>query len=262
LSARTLARGAASAAALAALLLSGGTAAASITLPLHAAHRNTTAAGFSTHSCDQIPDALRGGGSDGWVFVLPANDADFVSLSLKFRDTGGTEVTIAVPNAADSYPDGIATNGTSKAWVVVPAGWTLLDGTAVVDNDKTKADDFNLTHTCPGTPGTPSTSPSTSTSPSGSTSASPDESGSPSSSPSGSVEASVPPTVTPAPSTPGGGGGSLPVTGVAITGTVVTGGALVAAGAALLAVRRRRMRLAFVADPDASSGPEPEAGER
>jgi hypothetical protein len=240
----------------AAVLLLGGTAAAAVTLPLHAAHRNTTAAGFGTHSCDQIPAGLQGGSSDGFVFVLPGNDASFVSLSLSFRNTGGSTVPITIPNPADAYPDGITTNGTSKAWVVVPAGWTLLDGSAVVDNNETKADDFNLTHTCVGTPSSPSPSKSPSTSPS--TSASPSASASPSTSVSGTPESSTLPSVTatpsPATSTPGGGG-SLPVTGVALSGTLLTGVALVAGGAALLAVRRRRLTPAFVADPDAGADP-------
>ncbi|MGI5238530.1 LPXTG cell wall anchor domain-containing protein [Dactylosporangium sp. CA-139066] len=257
-----LARGAAATAAAAtAVLLFGGTAAASATLPLHSAHRNTTAAGFSSHSCDQIPSALRGGSSDGFVFVLPGNDAKFVSLALSFRDTGGTTVAIAVPDSTDAYPDGITTNGTSKAWVVVPAGWTLLNGTAVVDNTATKAKDFNLTHTCVGTPAStsPSASVSPSTSPSASVSVSPGSSLSPSPSHSGTVEGSTaPPTDGPSttPAVPPTNGGGLPVTGVAVTGMVASGAVLVAAGAALLTIRRRRLRPAFVADPGA--GPDSE----
>src|SRR6185312_392593 len=96
----------------------------------------------------------------------------------------GSQVTISIPNPADPYPDGIRTNGASKAWVVVPSGWTLLDGSATVDNDKTKADDFNLTHTCVGSGGSPSPSPSPS--PTRSPSASPSPSGAPSASPSAS----------------------------------------------------------------------------
>jgi hypothetical protein len=249
----TLARSAAVAGAAAAVLLSGGTAAASTTLPLHAAHRNTTAATFATHSCDQIPPALRGGASDGFVFVLPANDANFVSLALSFRDTGGATVTVAVPNPADAYPDGITTNGTSKAWVVVPAGWTLLDGTAVVDNGATKADDFNLTHTCAGTGPSASPSPSKSPSPSASSvtsiPASPSVPATPSASRSATPEGSSAPSPSATVVVPPGGG-SLPITGVAVTGTIGTGAVLVAAGAALLTIRRRRRRPTFVADPE------------
>jgi LPXTG-motif cell wall-anchored protein len=249
------------AAALGALLVATPAAAAD-PLPLHAAHRGATAGGFGTHSCDQIPAQHQGVGSDGFVFVLPGNDANFVSLTLKFQPTAGDPVTVHIADPSDPYPDGILNDkGTSKAWVVVPSGWTLLDGTAEVDNAGTKADDFNLTHTCPGggSP-SPSTSPSVSPSPSVSTS----ESSSPSPSDSGSVEGSsavpsYPVTVTPGPGGGGGGGGGgLPVTGVALTTMTMTAAGLIAAGVALLMVRRRRETLAFVADGPASADDDPE----
>ncbi|MDG6105570.1 LPXTG cell wall anchor domain-containing protein [Dactylosporangium aurantiacum] len=234
-----------------AAVLAAAPAAASVTLPLHSAHRGATAAGFGTHSCDQIPGQYQGAGADGFVFVLPGNDASFVSLTLKFQPVAGGEVTVHIADASDPYPDGILNDkGTSKAWVVVPAGWKLLDGSAVVDNDATKADDFNLTHTCPATTTSPSPSPSPtkSASPSPSTS----QSTSPSPSDSGSVEGSsaVPSgTVTPGPGGGGGGGGgSLPVTGVALTSMTLTAAGLIAAGVALLMVRRRRELPTFVAD--------------
>lgn len=49
------------------------------------------------------------------------------------------------------------------AYVVTDAGWTLLSGTAQVDPSGNDGDNFNLSHTCPGTPpsGTPTPSPST-----------------------------------------------------------------------------------------------------
>jgi len=72
-----------------AALLAAAPAAASITLPLHAAHRGTTAAGFDNHSCDQIPAADRNANSDGFVFVLPGHDAHFLTLTLTFRTTAG-----------------------------------------------------------------------------------------------------------------------------------------------------------------------------
>jgi uncharacterized membrane protein YgcG len=250
-----------------AALLAAAPAAASIMLPLHAAHRGTTAAGFGSHSCDQIPAADRGPNSDGFVFVLPGHDAHFLTLTLAFRTTDGDHVTVSIPNPSDAYPDGITSNGTSKAWVVVPSGWTLLDGTATVDNDKTKADDFNLTHTCVGSGGSPSPSPSpskspsVSPSPSCSPSASPPASPSPShsASPSGSGTVEGSSAASESPSVPGGGGngggGGLPVTGVALTGITLTGAAMVAGGAALLfMVRRRNQAFAVSADHTA---PEP-----
>jgi hypothetical protein len=224
-----------------------GAASAATVVPLHDAHRNTTAAGFGTHSCAQIPGNGTSPGTDGWVFVLPKNDADFVSLSLQFRTTGGATTTVTIPNAGDPYPDGIATNGASKAWIVLPAGWTLLDGSAVVSND-TKATFFNLTHTCPGGPG-PSSSTSPSKSPSKSPSLSPSESpsGSPSESPSESPSGSVSPSVTPtsSPSTPGSvgsSGGGLPRTGAPVATMFLVGGTAAAGGAALLLLSLRRRR--------------------
>lgn len=251
-----------------AALLAAAPAAASITLPLHAAHRGTTAAGFDNHSCDQIPAADRNANSDGFVFVLPGHDAHFLTLTLTFRTTAGAQVTVSIPNPSDAYPDGITSNGTSKAWVVVPSGWTLLDGSATVDNDKTKADDFNLTHTCVGSGGSPSPSPSPSKSPSASPSPSPSASPSASLSPSHSASPSGSGTVegssaaSGSPSAPGGagngngGGGGLPVTGVALTGITLTGAAMVAGGAALLALLRRRNETAAAsADHTAPESP-------
>jgi LPXTG-motif cell wall-anchored protein len=106
--------------------------------------------------------------------------------------------------------------------VTTPAGWTLLSGTSTITGDGVSLEIkdtfyFNLTHGCAGggseTPTTPPTSP---TSPSEST---PGETSS-------------------APG--GGGGGTLPLTGTAVGGIVVVGVGLVAAGVALMAVRRRR----------------------
>lgn len=233
-----------------AALLAAAPAAASTTLPLHSAHRGTTAAAFGNHSCDQIPAAYQGGSSDGFVFVLPGHDAHFLSLTLTFGTTSGSQVTVSIPDPSDLYPDGITTNGASKAWVVVPSGWTLLDGRATVDNDKTKATFFNLTHTCVGSGGSPSPSPSPSRKPSTSPSCSPSEStsstpspsqpGSPTPSGSGTVEGSSAAPGSPSTSSgAGGSGGSLPVTGVAVTSMTITGGLLVAGGVALLMIRRR-----------------------
>jgi LPXTG-motif cell wall-anchored protein len=227
-------------------LLAAGPASAATVVPLHDAHRNTTAAGFSTHSCAQIPGGKAPGGADGWVFVLPKNDAEFVSLTLQYRTTGGTTATVTIPNAGDPYPDGFATNGASKAWVVLPAGWTLLDGSAVVSGE-TKAAFFNLTHTCPGKPsqsGTPSKSPSKSHTKSPSESASPSDSGSPSESvsPSGSESPSATPSSSP--STPGsvGGSGGLPQTGAPVLVMFLVGASTVIGGTALLLLSLRRRK--------------------
>src|SRR5262249_25506472 len=146
--------------------------------------------------------------SDRWVFVLPRNDAKFVSLTLSFKTLDGTQTTVKIPDASDPYPDAITTNGTSKAWVTLPSGWTLLDGSAEISGP-TSATFFNLTHTCLGAV----SSPSPSASPSSSSSAAP----SPSESPSASTSVSASGSSSGGPSgsgpsgsgsAPGGGGGA------------------------------------------------------
>jgi hypothetical protein len=251
-------------------LLAATPASASSTLPLHSAHRGTTAAAFGNHSCDQIPVANQGPNSDGFVFVLPGNDAHFLTLTLTFRTIGGSQITVSIPNPSDPYPDGITTNGASKAWVVVPSGWTLLDGSATVDNETTKAKFFNLTHTCVGSGGSPSPSPSPSKSPSSSPSpshspsasptSSPSQSGSPSPSGSGQVEGSSAASASPsAPGGAGSGSGSLPVTGVALTGMTIAGAALIAGGATVLLMVRRRNQSPTVLGDHTSPEPTAEA---
>ncbi|GIJ52427.1 hypothetical protein Val02_93130 [Virgisporangium aliadipatigenens] len=236
----------------AAFLLLG--AAAPTTVPLHDAHRGAVAGTFGDRSCAQIPGGASPG-TDGWVFVLPRNDADFVSLTLAFRTGAGTTATVRVPDASDPYPDGITTNGTSKAWVQVPAGWLLLDGSAEVSGP-TKAPFFNLTHTCPGSPEASPRPPASPTppgkpspSPSASTPASPTPGAS--SSPGASPEASPATSASPTPvGGASGGGGRLPVTGISLVGILVTGGSGLLAGAILLIAQgvRRRRNTAFTAE--------------
>jgi hypothetical protein len=246
-----LARSSVTLAATAAALLTAGAAAAATTIPLHDAHRGAVAGTFGDRSCAQIPGGASAG-KDGWVFVLPRNDADFVALTLTFRTGAGTTATVRVPDASDPYPDGITTNGTSKAWVQLPAGWVLLDGTAEVSG-ATKAPFFNLTHTCPGSPGAspqPSASPLPSGKPSPSASSSP--SASTPSSPSPSVsETSPAASASPTPAVGTAGGGRLPVTGTSLVGLVLIGGSGLLAGLILLIAqgfRRRRGDTVFTAE--------------
>jgi hypothetical protein len=186
-----------------------GPAWADTTLPLH--QTNVTAAGFGSRSCDHVPGGATAG-KDGWVFVLPGNKGDFTSLTLTFKGDGNATVR-HIPG------DGtiVDSKGTSKAVLQTPAGWTLVSGTATISGTApTKF--FNLTHTCPSTG---------------------KASGSGSPSPSRSPE------VTPSPSGGsngggGGSGGSLPITGTAVGGLIALSLALIAAGAALMAMVRRR----------------------
>ncbi|GAA1623155.1 hypothetical protein GCM10009679_30210 [Saccharothrix algeriensis] len=218
-------------------LLSLGTATAAwagTTLPIHSSHVPTTAAGFGSKSCTG-PFASLPAGKDGWHFVLPnASGDDFTSLSATFSN-GTTAVVTSKDSAAPSTGTGwsgyIDNAGASDkhVYLITDAGWTLTAASADVEG-ATADGYFNLSHTCAGTPSSPSPSPSTSTSPS--PSSSPEPSGTPE--PSDSPDPSGTPA--PSPSEPG-----LPVTGTAVTGIVLAGLVLVAGGAVtLFMVRRRR----------------------
>jgi LPXTG-motif cell wall-anchored protein len=187
---------------------------------------------------DQSCSPFQGGGPyagfDVWVFIAPSTS--FVSLHITFDDPSSpTDVVVDVPTANPSYPNGIATNGSDKAWIKVPAGWTVVSGTAVIDPANV-GNHFNVTHTCAG--GT-STSPSPSPSPSGSPSGSPSPSQSPfpsgSPSPSGSGTPSTSGSTTPPPND-----GGLPKTGAALGGLIAAAVLLIGGGTALLYLRRRR----------------------
>lgn len=195
---------------------------AGTTVDINPGNVPTTAEGHGDHGCDF------GGGpfadKDVWVFVLPGNQdkvGDFVSVTAVFGANG----SLTIPTDGGAI---VTDKGTSKAWITTPAGWTLTGATAVITGT---AEKFNLTHTCPAGGGgqTPTPVPSESATPT------PGTSGTPGASVSGTPGA-------------GTGGGSLPVTGGAVLTTAVLGAALVAGGAVLLAVRRRKE--AFAADDE------------
>jgi hypothetical protein len=175
-------------------------------------------------------------GYDGWHFVLPAaSGTSFLSATLTFSSPSGTVTVGPITSTSADSPTKAADNSwygyfdnagaaEKHLYVFTLAGWTLTGGTAQV-SDATKDATFNLSHTCKGTSSSSSPSPSTSSSPSGTPS------------PGVSESESVPGTsVSPSPSSSGG----LPVTGVAWGAMVITAVGLIAAGVALLAVRRRR----------------------
>ncbi len=153
---RTVARFAAAAVLMGGVLLAGAAPAwADTTISINPGNVPTTASGFEDQSCEQVP----GGSSptsDSWVFVLPGNKGTFTSLTLTFLNTSGGTVVINVP--ADSGTI-LNVNGTSKAVVTTPAGWTLIAATATISGSSNGF--FVLTHTCPAT-GTPSSPPPTS----------------------------------------------------------------------------------------------------
>lgn len=221
-------------------LLAGGTPAwANTVIPINPGNVPTTATGEGVENeCDPNFGGGPFPGQDVWVFVLPDNDRDFVSLTLTFQ-----EGVVNIPGDPDT---GIASDqGTSKAWAVVPAGWTLLSATATVTGDADPNLKFNLTHTCPAS-GTPSPSPSESESPSPSPSVSPSESESPSESPSAVPSESTPPGTTAPPQPSGGpetgGGGSV----TPMSNFFLGGGALLAAiaGIGFLVMARQRRDVA------------------
>lgn len=176
------------------------TAQADILIAINPGNVPTTAEDFDPNSCDNIP----GGASptqDGWVFVLPGNDSEFVSLTLTFQKPDLSLVVLTIPTDGGGIIGG---PGTSKAYLQTDPGWTLTAGTAQITGDSPPpSGNFNLTHTCPTTGGptpSPSPTPSMSASPSPSQSPSPSLSASPSSSPSPSPSMSPSPSLSPSPS--------------------------------------------------------------
>ena len=162
-----------------------------------------------------------GAGKEGWVFNVPSGQWDqAVGLKVVFTPAGGgADVTILIKTDSpdkDTYPQGFGPKANPhNAWVQVPAGWTLKDADGKTLGKKTL---FLVTHTClKAVSETPK----------------------PSQSPTPSVSA-TPPASTPTPPATPDEGGDLPKTGFPVTGFVVAGLALLAGGAALLFVRRRR----------------------
>jgi hypothetical protein len=96
-----------------------------------------------------------GANQDGWVFVLPramGKDAFFISVTAHFED--GSSFNTGAHGGVDS------TKGTSKAWIITPAGLNLTGASAEVENlDPPKGqigkESFNLTHACAGEPTEP-----------------------------------------------------------------------------------------------------------
>ncbi|NUT22959.1 MAG: LPXTG cell wall anchor domain-containing protein [Hamadaea sp.] len=174
----------------------------------------TTAQAFKPHQCDGF--GALSGSQDGWHFVVPDKQGDgFTSLTLTFSTPGGTVTAGPITSTNAGSPDsGTGWKGWldaagkkqeyKHAYVVTDAGWTLTAASAKLLNEAKDAE-FNLSHTCPGTPVTTSpsptrsvpTSPSPEVSESPSTSPSPEVSESPSTSP--SPEVSESPTTSPSP---------------------------------------------------------------
>ncbi|NUT22697.1 MAG: hypothetical protein HOV77_26300 [Hamadaea sp.] len=254
---------AAATAALAGLAFASPARAADADIPINPGNvgpNGVTAADFKTHDCEDIFDffgnvegddapsaksqfnrvTANGAvdipvGIDGWHFVLPDASGDaFVSLSLNFTTPDGP-VTVTIPGGGgdeDLYWGLLGESGgkaNKHAYLLTIAGWTLTGGHAIVkraDGKTYPQDIFNLSHVCAGTPGTGTPTPGTTETPTPGNSDTP------------SPGTSTQPGGTPSPSSSTGGG--LPVTGVAWGATALTAVGLIAAGIALMAVRRRR----------------------
>ncbi|MCZ7378173.1 hypothetical protein [Micromonospora sp. WMMC250] len=184
------------------------------TIDINPGNVPTTAAAF-TQDCD--PNL--GGGpypdQDVWVFNLPGNpetSGEFVTVTGTWSIPNDGTVTRTIPTDGGAIVNDM---GTSKAWIRLPAGWTLTDATAVITGT---ADFFVLTATCAAS-GQPTTPPPTSPPPTT------------------QPPTSAPPTATPTKS-------HLPITGTSAGGTLIPmailGAVAVALGATLIAVRRRR----------------------
>lgn len=187
---------------------------------LNPAHAGMTAAEFPTKACDVIP----GGASDtmdGWVFQLPADDAQLAAVFAAFHIGNGdlsdgkfNSVMITGQDAQQRNihdPNGfVARNGAIQAWVQVPSDVRLSHGEAML-TEVSSAEYLDVANTCPA----------------------------------GYTEAAVPP----ASADPGGAAAaapaadsaaSLPVTGAAIRTLIAGGTILVLVGVSLAAARRRR----------------------
>ncbi|MEV0270057.1 hypothetical protein AB0H43_14865 [Hamadaea sp. NPDC050747] len=230
------------------LLGSAQAASAAATIEINPGNVPTTATGFGTHQCGDF-----GGGplpgQDIWVFVLPEPNiqGEFTSVTLTFTDAANVQHTLTIPDDGGAIVDD---NGTSKAWIATPAGWTLVNGSADITGTDPNNAHFNLTHTCPASVGSsPSPSP-TSASPSpsvsispigGSMSATPSESTPPTGSESPTPGQSTSSGGTPVPSgsvNTGGGGSAVSMSSVFLGGGALLG-AVAGIGFLLLARQRR-----------------------
>ncbi|MEV0330480.1 hypothetical protein AB0H63_29090 [Micromonospora echinospora] len=160
-------------------------------------------------------------GEDVWVFNLPGDQqisGVFESVTATF-DTPSGPLTVTIPDGGGAIVNNM---GTSKAWIRLPAGYTLLDATAVISGS---ADSFVLTHTCAASQPTPTPTGQPIPTPT----ATPTQPPAPTSAPTGQPT----PTKT-----------QLPVTGessISTLGPLLTlGMASIVTGAALLCLRRRR----------------------
>jgi hypothetical protein len=178
----------------------------------------TTAGDFDGQDCDG-PFKDLAEDQDGWHFILTQYSGDLADLAMSFdfTDASGAPVQVDADPAEFVKP---GESNTVHLWLATDAGLTLVAAQATGPTDGFEDNSqFNLSHTCPGTPGNGETPPPT-TPPPGEETPPPGENG----------EGGEQP----------GDEGGLPVTGVQVGGLAALGAGLLAAGVAMLAVRRRR----------------------
>jgi LPXTG-motif cell wall-anchored protein len=185
----------------------------------------TTAEEFGEQECDGPFEDLADD-QDGWHFILTqySGELDELALSFDFEDASGGAVQVDADPAEFVRP---GQSSTVHLFLALDAGLTLVAAQASGPAEGFGNNpQFNLSHTCPGEEG-----PGNETPPPGGEETPPPGGGE-----------------TPPPGDNGGGGeqppgddGSLPVTGTQVGGLVAIGAGLLAAGAAMLAVRRRRI---------------------
>jgi hypothetical protein len=190
-------------------------------------------------------------GYDAWHLILPGNEYNFEQVTGEFAATedGPIIFTAVAPGPYGVLPDN-GNSGGKHAYLFAPAGLWLIDATATISGEGDQPKEFVISHTCPGTPTSPSPSTSPSDSPSPSTSLSPStptssEPSTPSESTSPEPSESTLPTSSSSagPAVPDGGGGDdeLPTTGAALAGVLGAGLLLLGGGVALVVLARRRI---------------------
>ncbi|MDN3240589.1 hypothetical protein [Glycomyces tritici] len=156
---------AATAALIGSMMIGSPALAAEVTIPINDGNVPTTAGNAGTISCDNIPPGDIGDDQDGWVFVLPESagaEGNFISVTATFEDENGDE-QVYTTGANGGIVSG---SGDNKAYIITPAGWTLVNAEAQV-TDPDEGAFFNLTHACPGKPGDSPTTPGGGTTPPG-----------------------------------------------------------------------------------------------
>jgi LPXTG-motif cell wall-anchored protein len=209
----------------------------------------------------RAPACDRGNGpfaaADVWTFTTKPNRRDLLAVTVTFTEPGSAEPQTRIIASADGAADAYTNTHTHAggidygvAWVVAPAGWTLVGASARVAGDASA--ELVLRGTCPG---------ARVAEPAKEAKVAPirtvDGSATSREAVAGTVATDTP-TTTGGMSTSAGrplaatphSPASLPSTGLDIAGMVTLGSALVIAGVLLLIVRRRREPRSVAEPPD------------